>query len=90
MYSIVKASVLGCFSHALKNSVLKYNQQKHRTIEVRAINVTRHNENRLLFIAYTNVKMEGWAKFKVGNKVCVSNFKTAFDKVDTISKCSKS
>lgn len=58
----------------------EYNRRKHRTINMRPIDVTRKNAKRLLSTVYSNVKIAGPAKYVVGDYVRVSKFKTVFDK----------
>lgn len=65
---------------ALPRLIMKYNKQKHRTIGMRPVDVTPAIANKLLKTVYNNIKIAAPAKFKVGDSVRVSKFKTVFDK----------
>lgn len=65
---------------ALSRLVGEYNARKHRTIGMRPIDVTPAIADKLLNTVYSNVKIAAPARFKVGNSVRVSKFKTIFDK----------
>ncbi|XP_020298755.1 uncharacterized protein LOC109862991, partial [Pseudomyrmex gracilis] len=47
---------------------------------MRPIDVTPIIADKLLTTVYSNVKIAGPAQFKVGDPICVSKFKTVFDK----------
>ena len=64
----------------LSRLVSEYNNRKHRTIGMRPIDVTPGIAKRLLSTVYSRVKIAAPAKFKVGDPVRVSKFKTIFDK----------
>ncbi|EGI68871.1 F54H12.3-like protein, partial [Acromyrmex echinatior] len=57
-----------------------YNHPKHRTIEVRPIDVTSVVAKRLLSTVYSRVKIAAPTKFKIGDPVRISKFKTIFEK----------
>ncbi|XP_020296359.1 uncharacterized protein LOC109861215 [Pseudomyrmex gracilis] len=67
----------------LPRLLMEYNARKHRTIGMRPIDVTPAIADKLLTTVYSNVKVAGPARFKVGDPVRVSKFKTLFDKVYT-------
>ncbi|KYM98775.1 hypothetical protein ALC62_10503 [Cyphomyrmex costatus] len=56
-----------------------YNGRRHRTIEMRPIDVTPTVANRLLSTVYSHVKIAPPMKFKTGDPVRVSKFKTIFE-----------
>ncbi|XP_018358172.1 PREDICTED: uncharacterized protein LOC108757966 [Trachymyrmex cornetzi] len=60
--------------------VSDYNTRKHRTIGMRPIDVTPTIAEKLLATVYSNVKIASPAKFKVGDSVRVSKYKTVFEK----------
>ena len=64
----------------LPRLVSSYNACKHRTIGMRPIDVTPAVATRLVDTVYNHVKIAGPAKFKVGDSVRVSKYKTIFDK----------
>lgn len=65
----------------LKNLVHDYNHRKHRTIKLAPVDVTKKNEKQLLKRVYTQTpKIIHQTKFRVGDFVRVSKFKTVFDK----------
>ena len=64
----------------LPHLVLNYNARKHRTIGMRPADVTFAIAERLLGTVYSVMKIAGPAKFKVGNSVLVSKYKTIFEK----------
>jgi len=47
---------------------------------MRPIDVTPEIAKRLLYTVYSRVKIAAPAKFKVGDRICVSKFKTVFEK----------
>ncbi|XP_020296171.1 uncharacterized protein LOC109861074 [Pseudomyrmex gracilis] len=49
---------------------MEYNARKHRTIGLRPINVTPAIAEKLLTTVYSNVKIAGPARFKVGDSHC--------------------
>ncbi|KMQ83116.1 hypothetical protein RF55_20884 [Lasius niger] len=65
---------------ALPRLVAEYNARKHRTIGMKPIDVTPAIADKLLNTVYSNVKIAAPARFKVGDSVRVSKFKTIFDK----------
>jgi len=65
---------------ALSRLVVEYNARKHRTIGMKPIDVTPAIADKLLNTVYNNVKIAAPARFKVGDSVRVSKFKTIFDK----------
>ncbi|XP_018308358.1 uncharacterized protein [Mycetomoellerius zeteki] len=64
----------------LPRLVSDYNARKHRTIGMRPIDVTSAIADRLLITVYNHIKIAAPARFKVGDSVCVSKFKTIFKK----------
>jgi len=65
---------------ALPRLVSDYNARKHRTIGMRPVDVMSAVAERLLTTVYNRVKITGSAKFKVGDSVRVSKYKTIFEK----------
>ena len=65
---------------ALPRLVSDYNARKHRTIGMRLVDVTPAIAKKLLDTVYSSIKIAGPAKFKVGDKVRVSKYKTIFEK----------
>ena len=65
---------------ALPRLVSEYNARKHRTIGMRPVDVTPAIAERLLATVYNRVNIAGPAKFKVGDPVRVSKYKTLFEK----------
>lgn len=65
---------------ALQRLVIEYNTRKHRTIGMRPVDVTPAVAGRLLTTVYSAIKIAGPAKFKVGDMVRVSKYKTIFEK----------
>lgn len=65
---------------ALPRLVTEYNARKHRTIGMRPADVTPTIAVKLLSTVYKNIKIAAPAKFKVGDPVRVSKFKTVFEK----------
>ena len=64
----------------LARLVSEYNNRKHRTINMRPIDVTPGIAERLLSSVYSEIKIAAPAKFKLGDSVRVSKFKTIFEK----------
>ena len=64
----------------LPRLVSKYNAWKHQTIGMRPIDVTPMIADKLLNTVYSSVKAIALPRFKVGNSVRVSKFKTIFEK----------
>jgi len=64
----------------LPHLVSDYNARKHRTIGMRPADVTPVIAERLLDTVYSAIKIAGPSKFKVGNSVRVSKYKTIFEK----------
>ena len=65
---------------ALPRLVSDYNARKHRTIGMRPVDVTPAIAERLLDTVYSTIKIAGPAKFKAGDSVRVSKYKTIFEK----------
>ncbi|KAL6417106.1 hypothetical protein ACFW04_012976 [Cataglyphis niger] len=64
----------------LPRLVKEYNARKHRTIGARPVDVTPAIAEKLLNTVYSNIKIAAPAKFKPGDPVRVSKFKTIFEK----------
>ncbi|XP_029672381.1 uncharacterized protein LOC115241012 [Formica exsecta] len=64
----------------LSRLVEKYNTRKHRTIDMRPVDVTPAIADKLLNTVYSNIKIAAPAKLKVADPVRVSKFKTIFEK----------
>ena len=64
----------------LSQLVAEYNARKHRTIGMKPIDVTPAIADKLLNTIYSNVKIAAPARFKMGELVRVSKFKTIFEK----------
>src|SRR5215469_10815540 len=64
----------------LPRLVSEYNARKHRTIGMRRIDVTPVKADKLLTTVYSHVKIAAPGRFKVGDSVRVSKFKTIFEK----------
>lgn len=64
----------------LQMIVDEYNRSKHRTIKIPPIDVTKTNEKFLLQTVFNYKPTLGKAKFKKGDYVRVSKYKTVFDK----------
>ncbi|XP_036148389.1 uncharacterized protein LOC118647474 [Monomorium pharaonis] len=64
----------------LPRLVSNYNTRKHRTIDMQPVDVTPAVAERLLATVYKAIKIAGPAKFKVGDSVRVSKYKTVFEK----------
>jgi len=60
--------------------VSDYNARKHQTIGMRPADVTPAIAKRLLDMVYSAIKIAGPTKFKVGDSVGVSKYKTIFEK----------
>ncbi|XP_020297959.1 uncharacterized protein LOC109862341 [Pseudomyrmex gracilis] len=58
----------------LQRLVAEYNARKHRTIGARPIDVTPASSERLLRTVYSNVKIAGPARFRVGDPVRVNKY----------------
>ncbi|KAK9738209.1 hypothetical protein QE152_g10038 [Popillia japonica] len=57
----------------LKEIVYKYNNTKHRTIDMKPIDVTKKHEKQLLDTIYTHIKIAKLNnKFKIGDQVRIS------------------
>ena len=65
---------------SLQRLVSEYNARKHRTIGMWPIDVTPAIADKLLTTVYSRVKIAAPARFKVGDSVRVSKFKTIFEK----------
>ncbi|XP_018360506.1 PREDICTED: uncharacterized protein LOC108759522 [Trachymyrmex cornetzi] len=57
-----------------------YNHRNHRTIGMRPIDVTSTVAKRLLSMVYSHVKIAASTRFKIGDPVRISKFKTIFEK----------
>ena len=55
-----------------------YNHRKHRTIGMRPIDVTSVVAKRFLSMVYSHVKIAASTRFKIGDPVRISKFKTIF------------
>ncbi|XP_070163543.1 uncharacterized protein [Polyergus mexicanus] len=64
----------------LPRLVEEYNTRKHRTINMRPVDVTPKIVDKLLNTVYSNIKIAAPAKFKVADPVRISKFKTIFEK----------
>ncbi|XP_066601741.1 uncharacterized protein [Prorops nasuta] len=64
----------------LQQLVDKYNSRKHRTIGMRPADVKPEHANKLLATVFSNIKIVGRAKFKVGDFVRISKYKNVFAK----------
>ncbi|KMQ83554.1 hypothetical protein RF55_19700, partial [Lasius niger] len=77
-YILTVIDVLSKYAWAVPSK--KYNARKHHTIGMKPIDVTPAIADKLLNTVYSNVKIATPARFKVGDSVRVSKFKTIFDK----------
>ena len=68
------------WTDALPRLLAEYNARKHRTIKMRPCDVTPAIADKLLATVYSNIKIAAPARFKLGEFVRVSKFKTIFDK----------
>ncbi|XP_026831419.1 uncharacterized protein LOC113563673 [Ooceraea biroi] len=68
------------WADALSQLVKEYNTRKHRTIGMRPVDVTPAVAERLLTTVYSAIKIAAPARFKVGDSVRVSKYKTIFEK----------
>lgn len=65
----------------LEQITKNYNERKHRTINMRPCDVQGSRvQNKLLSTVYSNIKIAGVAKYKVGDYVRISKQKAAFAK----------
>lgn len=64
----------------LPHLVAKYNARRHRTIGMRPVDVTRKSAKKLLTTVFSRAKIAAPARFKIGDPVRVSKFKTIFEK----------
>lgn len=64
----------------LPNLLKEYNYRIHRTIGMRPIDVSPQKNKHLLSTVYSHIKIAAPARFRVGDKVRVSKYKTIFDK----------
>lgn len=64
----------------LPNLLIAYNNRKHRTIGMCPNDVTPYNAKQLLSTVYNNIKIAAPNKFKRGDPVRISKFKTIFEK----------
>ncbi|XP_053980770.1 uncharacterized protein LOC128877467 [Hylaeus volcanicus] len=65
---------------SLQQLISNYNARKHRSIGMRPIDVAPTNASKLLTTVYNHVKIAIPARFRVGDAVRVSKFKTIFEK----------
>ncbi|XP_011049235.1 PREDICTED: uncharacterized protein LOC105142983 [Acromyrmex echinatior] len=68
------------WNNALSQLVSDYNTLKHRTIDMRPVDVTLAITEKLLAMIYNNVKSADPTKFKIGDSVHVNKYKTVFEK----------
>ncbi|XP_011269800.2 uncharacterized protein LOC105259516 [Camponotus floridanus] len=68
---------------ALSLLISKYNARKHRTIEMRPIDVTLARALRLLSMVYSHPKIAAPGKFRPNDLVRLSKYKTLFEKAYT-------
>jgi excinuclease UvrABC nuclease subunit len=67
----------------LQSLVTEYNNTKHSTIKMKPIDVTRNNEQLLLNTVYNkqiNISISRRNKFKAGDFVRISKYKSVFEK----------
>jgi len=64
----------------LSHFTSEYNAQKHQTIDMRFIDVTPAFANKLLTTVYSRIRIVASTRFKVGDSVRVSKYKTLFEK----------
>jgi hypothetical protein len=66
----------------LPSLLWKYNNTKHRTIQMKPNEVSKHDESRLLKTVYKNVLYfdDQYFKFRVNDYVRISKFKSVFEK----------
>ena len=64
----------------LSRLVSNYNERKYRTIGMQPADVTSVIAEKLLCTVYSAIKIADPAKFKVGDSVRVSKYKTTFKK----------
>lgn len=60
--------------------VQRYNSKKHSTTGVTPASINKSNAAELLHRVYNNIKIKPQAKFKVGDNVRISKYKSLFDK----------
>ena len=65
---------------ALSRLLDEYNARKHRTIDMRPIDVTPAKARKLLATVYSNIKIAAPARFRANDSVRISKFKTIFEK----------
>jgi len=65
----------------LPHLVSDYNTRKHRIISMRPADVTPTIAERFLDTVYSAIKIAGPSKFKVGDSVRVSKYKTIFEEL---------
>ena len=68
------------WTDGLPRLLVEYNARKYRTIGMRPCDVTPAIADKLLATVYSNLKIAAPARFKLGEFVRVSKFKTIFDK----------
>lgn len=64
----------------LKEITDAYNNKKHSVIKMKPVDVTKKHEEHLLNTVYSNIKIAGKGKLKLGNLVRISKHKAIFDK----------
>jgi len=64
----------------LPRLVSNYNARKYRIIDMRPVDITPAIVDRLLTTVYNRIKIAAHERYKVGDSVRVSKFKTVFDK----------
>ncbi|KAG5323711.1 SETMR methyltransferase, partial [Pseudoatta argentina] len=79
-YSIMKHNGNYKWIELLPRLVSKYNARKHRTIGMWPIDVTPTIADKLLNTVYSSIKVIALLRFKVGDSIRVSKFKTIFEK----------
>lgn len=68
------------WTNSLDNLVNSYNNRKHRTIKMKPAHVTPKIAKQLLTTVYSNIKLVGASRFKVGDHVRISKYKSIFAK----------
>ena len=64
----------------LSELLQRYNERKHSKIKMAPADVTKDNEWKLLNSVYSNIKVVGRGKYKVGDNVRISKHKSIFQK----------
>lgn len=68
------------WTSSLHNLVNDYNNRKHRTIRMKPIEVTPKIAKKLLTTVFSHIKIAGPSRFKVGDYVRISKYKSIFAK----------